>query len=371
MSMPFRVGVIGEIFIDRDEETTRVIEAMRSKERLVVYGERRLGKTSILKRAIARTNGELVAVYLDIWGAASEQDVLRSILRQIPPTWLAGDRLGLLVTQLLGMATLGVDPGGNPTFSLNPNFKTDGESNFTHLVGKLNGYAKETGQPIVFVIDEFTKCENRLGFPPPALRALAQTCPALGFIFSGSAVGVISDLLSPSGPFLGIPTLSVQPMEKQFFGGWIRDVLRESDRTLTAEAAELLVDTCYGITSYVLELANACWSGTRAGQTIGPEDVEQAYLSASGAKAAQFELIWDSMLGNERTLLTAITWGETKLTSTAVREHFDLPAASTVTSALKRLREGAYLRPRTPAQIADPFFRAWIRGQNPDPRRQT
>lgn len=52
MDNPFRIGerVSGEYFIDRAEEVKRIHRAMPDPSRLLVYGPRRMGKSSAIQR---------------------------------------------------------------------------------------------------------------------------------------------------------------------------------------------------------------------------------------------------------------------------------------------------------------------------------
>ena len=51
MPIPFRVGehVTGEFFTDRADEVKKILRFMRDPSRLLVYGERRHGKSSAIR----------------------------------------------------------------------------------------------------------------------------------------------------------------------------------------------------------------------------------------------------------------------------------------------------------------------------------
>ena len=67
---PFHVGTFQD-FTDRVEEVRRVLDVMRSGGRLVLFGERRQGKTAILKRAASRIRDDGgYAPYVDVWRSA-------------------------------------------------------------------------------------------------------------------------------------------------------------------------------------------------------------------------------------------------------------------------------------------------------------
>lgn len=368
MTLPFRVAALGDAFTDRSEEVERVFETIESRGRLVVYGERRLGKTALIRRAAerARRKGH-TPIYLDLWGAASEGDVLRKLFGQLPRSWLTGERLARVLEGFAGMITLTSDPSGIPQITLSPGPALRGDGDFIEVVEALDRFASNHGETVCLLLDEFQKSTDRLGLDAGTLRSLAQDCPNLGFVFSGSAVGAITALLDPDGPFLGYPTLAVGPIESAHLARWIRSVLEQAGRSVSGEAAASIVRTCNGITSYVLELANRCWATTSDGGSIEESTVEEAFAEEALARGSQYELLWESVVATDRAVLAAAAWRAQQITSEGTRRRFRLGPPSTVVSAIHRLRADAFLRPQKAAEVADPFFGEWIRRMNPEP----
>jgi len=83
---PFRIGthVTGEHFTDRAAEVTRIRYAMRQPTRLLVFGPRRMGKSSAIAVAEerARKDGVLV-VRADLSTASALVDVANRLLRSL------------------------------------------------------------------------------------------------------------------------------------------------------------------------------------------------------------------------------------------------------------------------------------------------
>lgn len=362
---PFKVGVPEAAFTDRADEMSRVLDAMRAGGRLIVYGERRLGKTTLLRRAaerIAREGG--VVVYVDAWAAADAAAVARRILEQLPRSWLLGERAADLLRTLAGMVTLGVSStSGAPVIRLDPGQRRLPDDAVQRLIRALDGAAGHADGPVVLVLDEFQKLEDRTGIAPAELRGLAQECGHLAVILSGSAQGTIVELMAPDAPFYGVPALEVGPIDGAHLARWLRSKLERAGVEISPGASRRIVERAEGITSYVLELGNQVAAAAEG--PVTPDVVDAAFRAVSRARAAQYELIWDGLNAHARNLLVALAHGEEALTGQDVRERYRLPASSTVVYHLDQLRARAILRPiRTPA-IADPFFRAWIRHSGP------
>ena len=70
MRNPFEYGgvVSGEAFCNREQETTDLVRAMESAQKLFVFSERRYGKTSLVRAALGKLprKGYLCA-YVDSW----------------------------------------------------------------------------------------------------------------------------------------------------------------------------------------------------------------------------------------------------------------------------------------------------------------
>lgn len=362
MSHPFPVGIPGEPFTDRAAEITQVLDTMRSRGRLVVYGERRLGKTSLLKQAAARLREEGgVAIYVDVWATADEAGIYRTVLDALPRSWLLGTRVQGLLRRLGSSVSLSVGEDGSPRLSFNPSLRQETDT-LAGLFRRLDEVAGETETPVVLVLDEFQKLQDRAGLTPASLRGLTQECTHLGWILSGSALGMIRDMLGPKEPFYGWPALEVGPIEREHLAAWLRSVLADHDLHLSDEGAVALIEAAGGITSYVLELANALHAEGLPGAAdhpLGPDAIGRVRRRLALSRDERYEDLWDRQHEIARKLLVALAHGTTEITGEEARRRFGLPASNQVSYHLRRMSEEGVLRSdrRT---LQDPFFLAWI-----------
>lgn len=367
MPSPFPVGIPGDPFTDRADEVAHVLRAMRSRGRLVVYGERRLGKTSILKRAAARLEHEGgVALYVDVWATADEAGLYRAVLEALPRSWLLGTRVQGLLRRLGSSVSLSVGRDGSPRLSFDPALRQESDT-LADLLRRIDEVAGETDTPVVLILDEFQKLQDRSGLTPAGLRGLAQECPHLGWILSGSALGMITGLLGPREPFYGWPVLEVGPMDPGHLASWVASVLAEHGLHLDGAGAAALVEAAGGITSYVLELANALHgqeleSGPQA--ALGPDAVARVRRRLALARDERYEDLWDRQHETGRKILAALARGMTEITGEEARRRFGLPPSNQVAYHLRRMQEDGVLRSdrRT---LQDPFFQAWIQEKVP------
>jgi len=70
----------GDLFVDRQEEMEKILELISRAQPVAIYGERRIGKTSLLNRIGARLSDQRVA-YISLEALRDEDEFLK---------WLAG-----------------------------------------------------------------------------------------------------------------------------------------------------------------------------------------------------------------------------------------------------------------------------------------
>ena len=76
MINPFQYGgVVGkDAFCNRQKELADLVKAMKNSERLFVYSERRIGKTSLIRQALERLpKRQFLSAYIDLWPTDGEE----------------------------------------------------------------------------------------------------------------------------------------------------------------------------------------------------------------------------------------------------------------------------------------------------------
>src|SRR5690606_23298158 len=117
---PFRIGerVSGYAFADREQEVARIRQAMLSASSLLVYGQRRMGKSStihVAAEAARRSRPKPIIVSADVATATNLFDVSARLLRSL---YLETRWLKLRLEDLLGglapRVTVKLDEHGGP-----------------------------------------------------------------------------------------------------------------------------------------------------------------------------------------------------------------------------------------------------------------
>jgi len=366
-SPPFRTGEIvsDEHFTDRADEVATVRRAMLSSGRLLLIGERRQGKSSILRQAglHARARGATL-VSVDLWTATRLEEVLRRIIAAVPWGWSWRERLQGLWLGLGLRLGIQSDARGHPTLRLEASPGELGAEGarevFLQLLARLDAVAGEAETPVAVVLDEFQRLEEMEEGAAALLRSVIQESHHLAFVCAGSTVSLVDELTGPRGPLHGIfQELSVGPIDPPLLAAWIEDRMRSSGVPAAEGTGAAVVRWGGPRTEDVLRLAREVWEGGVGEGGAGPGDVPGAVRRLVMDRRAGYQRLWVELADSHRGVLRAMASGETQLTARDTIRRFDLPTPAAVVKAVGRLRDRGLLD-AAGAAIADPFLHQWI-----------
>lgn len=193
------------------------------------------------------------------------------------------------------------------------------------------------------------------------LRQIVQETPNLAYVFAGSIVGLVMDLLGPKGPFHAIDRLEIEGIDPDHLIPWLTHRLQTHGVSASPVAVTAIYDLAGPVTEYVLRLAKVVHRRGRDRKAVTPAVVDAAFAEVVGDYAGSYELIWAGLSPAPRQVLRAVADGEQHLTSKGVLDRYSLGSSSAATYAVNELRRDGLLAPGKPFRVSDPFFAAWIR----------
>jgi hypothetical protein len=372
---PFRIdGVVTPPhFTNRAAEIARVRDVLRSPpSKLLVYGPRRMGKTStILMAAQAVERDGSVVVRADLSTASSMADVVNRLLaaavRGVGRAWK--DLPMLLVERLQISVGLRPDPVSGlaiPVLDAGLRERGAGEQQETlgHALDTLNDLALERNTRLGVILDEFQEIHGLGGERAEwHLRGVMERHDNLSYVLAGSRTTLIQRMVSdPGGAFYKLlDMLYFGPMDDEHFARWIDERMAESRRRAPG-LGRRCIEIAGPRTRDVVQLARSAWRGWS--KNLGVEDlVDLAFREVVADEEVITHTLWKGLTPHQQDLLRAVAGAEAGLTTRETLERFALPASGTVSNTAAALvAEGLLVKAETPPgyDFDSPFFRGWV-----------
>lgn len=374
---PFEIGLIarGSHFADRELEVARIARAFQSPgSRLVVYGDRRLGKSSAVDRAahVARKARQKVVIATLATAtdpADAAQQIVRGVREQIGRTWRA--TLDGVAGRLQATMELAppVAPGAPPAVRFEFGLREQGQDR-KHLLwealGAVNAQMEAEGRTLGIAIDEFQRIHEWGGEDAEwALKAALESHRNLAYVLVGSKRHLIEGMITSKGRALWkqVDVLAFQPIDPEVLAEWIGDHAGRSGVSFPLVACDLIVHLAGPRTRDVVQLARATWEGASRTAHADEDLVEAAMETLVQEQGALFAALWRGLQATDQRVLRAIAANpDLAIQSTESLQRYRLGPKSTVSSALARMVEHEVLARDDGGRYTfdDPFFRRWV-----------
>ncbi len=375
---PFRIAGVVEPpwFTDRADEVRRIRKTLaRPPAKLLVYGERRMGKTSALHVARGQVErGGGAVVFADLSTASSPTDMANRLLggasRALGRNWT--DFVGDLAARLQVRLELTPDPVTGlavPTVaaSLRSRPEADQFESFVRVLDVLEGMAAARDARLGVILDEFQEI-HRFGGEAAEwrLRGSVQTHQHLGYVLAGSDASLIRQMLGPGRAFYELfEPMHLGPIDPEHLTRWMDERMREhgapcpgmGERSL-AVAGERTRD--------VVRLARASFEEARGGCGDAEALVRDALARVVAEEDDRMRAVWYGLTGLQQNVLRAVAWNRAGLTAAETIERFGLGYGGTArNSAHALIKQGLLRKVESTVGYAfdSPFARAWVVGK--------
>lgn len=372
---PFRVhGIVhDEFFTNRADEIARILKVFREGgSKLLVFGPRRMGKTSALVRAVERHEAAGGAAFLaDISTATTVLDVANRILdsavRTLGRRWR--DSIGSLASRFGVSLTLTPEPGtGLVLPSLDVSLRSAGledqRRTLAQTLDAIEGLAAERGVTLGVVLDEFQEI-GRFGGESAEwhLRGIIQHHRHVSYVLAGSQAHIIERMLDKGRAFYGLADhLQFGPIEPGHLSRWIDERLTGAGVKASGVGAEI-VGTVGPRTRDIVLVARECFDRGAATGNAAPADVLPAVDAIMATQGALLESTWVGLTALQQNVLRAVAADTDGLTTSVAQRRFGLTSSGSTTNAATALVNAGHLlkAPTTSGYAFDsPFFRRWV-----------
>jgi hypothetical protein len=297
---PFRVGhhVRGAFFTDRADELRIVLRTMGSGGRLLVWGPRRMGKSTVIGVAADRVRSQGgVVLSADLATVTSVAEAADRLLAAVSREERWHERLASWVRSFAPVVTLGADIAGRPRLRVALETRDQrGERErelLSGVIDRVDAVAAEHEQPVALVLDEVQQL-GRIGGEAAEwlLRNRMQEHRHTAYVCAGSHESLVREMLQPKRAFYDFfEMLHVGPIDAEHLGRWIDD--RLSGASVEARGVgPRVVDEAGPRTQDVLLVARTLWFRASAAGRASPLDVGAAIDEIVTAEDAALRRTW-------------------------------------------------------------------------------
>jgi len=372
MINPFQYGgVVGQdAFCNRKQELADLLRAMENGEKLFVYSERRMGKTSLVRLAMSRLpRQEYLSAYVDLWPTDGEASFAAQTAKAVTES-LAGsaDKMLQAAKSFFGRLTpmLTADVEGKPQLTFGVNRTAPPEPELDEVLEAPARIAKKRECKVVMVFDEFQRILEYGGdLVERKLRSVIQHHTSVAYIFLGSRKNLIQKMfldqsrpLYRAGGHYALGAIAVTE-----WAPFIRKRFSGSDRSIDDGRIEKVCAMTEGHPFYTQHLCHALWELCEKGGAVTDETVDAAVDLLLDRETYAYSALWESLALNQRRFLKGLA-GEAngvKVFSGEFVQKNDLGSASNAQRAVTALLEKDIIdRSNGSFIIVDRFFRIWI-----------
>lgn len=356
-------------------EVARISVAFRDPgSRLLVYGDRRVGKSSALRVAAEQVRaGGLPVAVVDLGNAtsaeAAAQRVLAAVEREVGRRW--SDLLLKAVGNLKGTVTVtpSVAPDGTLSLAFSVAPVTEPSAKVKQYIEVLDAIESELDVrdlKIGLGLDEFQRlrkwCGEEIDWP---LKEMFERHRRIGYVLAGSEKSLIEQMLEnkKAGLWKVVDILPMGPIPEHELADWLLERSQATGLELSPDAAAAVIRIAGPRTRDVVQLARAAWDRTRSKGSAGTEDVVETMDLLVVEQAALHQKLWLRLHDVARKVLLLIaTDPKAEVTGAGTLSKHNLGPKTTVHRVLKDLVEGEVLVEAVEGGhlFDDPFFRRWV-----------
>ena len=375
MSNPFKYGgVVGKAaFCNRKQELADLSRAMENGDRLFLYSERRLGKTSLVKRALSSLpKKDFLWAYVDLWPTDGEASFAAAIAKAITES-LAGTAdkmLGVARGFFGGLApTISTDSAGNPQISFQLSGKPNILPELQEVLKAPAEIAKSRKRKVVLVLDEFQRIlEYGSDQAERTLRSAIQDHDNVSYIFLGSRKHLIQKMfLDQNRPlYRSGGHYPLGPIETAAWKPFIQSRFSKTNKSISAEVVQELCSATGGHPFYTQHLCHAVWELCERGTAASSDTIIDAMDLLLERESYAYTALWESCAMNQRRFLSGLVQAErgVEVFGSSFIKQNNLKSASSAQRVVENLlerdiidrEEGSYF-------IADRFFHLWVKGR--------
>jgi AAA+ ATPase superfamily predicted ATPase len=367
---PFKYGQVvkDEDFCPRPKLLKDVGGFIKSGQNILIQGERRTGKTSLIFEALRRLRKRHI-VYIDLLEVKSSDDLCKRIIKAVISLEQQNGVAEKLFKSLSRLKpTLSIDPlTGQPSISLDASVKLQPDSieGILDMIGAIN-----KRKALVVVFDEFQDILNLKDYKEALalLRSKIQFHSKIPYIFAGSVRNKMDDIFNrpDSAFFKSAISIDVGPIDRDQFVAFLKSKFSLGKRSVDQPVLNLIFEIAENVPGDIQQLCGAIWEITSYKDKIDESIMPRALQLIYAREFKGYEAILVQLTANQLKCLVGLAkkGGEAPLSSEFIKE-VGITLSATIKKTLMRLIQLKIIyRYQNEYKFVNPFFKSWLLFKN-------
>ncbi|MBF0430215.1 MAG: ATP-binding protein [Fibrobacteria bacterium] len=352
--------VSGKAFCNRKKELKDLSVYILGNQNVVLYSNRRMGKSSLLLKTAEKLKNQRKFLYVDLYGTISETDFISAIFKALKQLELNLDRLFKLLkgTFTSLSLTVSMDPTtATPTIS--PNFIPSQKEKFLDEAFSAI-YTLSKKKDLCVVFDEFQEVAD---YAEPdfekRLRRIIQIHDNTSYVFSGSKRHILLRMFSENNQafYRQAEPYELLDIEKKHYLKWVKEMFGPKGTPLEEEFISSIIDACECHPMYVQRFLFHLWE-KKDPQAIDINVILELLIQRH---EGEFQTLWDSLTLNQKKVMKLILkCGGVNIFSAENIQGVQLQTASQVKKAADALLTAGIVDKTNVYHIQDLLLKNWL-----------
>ena len=373
METPFIFGKIAteKNFTDRETETANFVQSFTSLINTIIISPRRWGKSSLVNKAAKlamEQDRKLCICHVDLFNVRNEVHfyslLAQKVIAATSTKWEeAVESAKSFFSHLVPKISIGSDPTNEVSIDFDWESIKQNPDEVLDLAEKI---AKKKGVKIVICVDEF---QNISGFTDPdyfqkKLRSHWQQHQNVAYCLYGSKRHMMMEVFTNSSkPFYKFGNLMfLDKIDTPCLVEFFNTRFSETGKTITEDAANLIVKLVDNHPYYAQQLAQLSWLRTK--DVCDVEIVREAHAALVEQLSLLFVTITETLTTQQLNYLNALIAGEKAISSTDVMHRYQISSTTSIARSKAALVKNDILDIKAgEISFQDPIYAYWLKSE--------
>ena len=374
MISPFKYGgVVGrESFCNREHELRELGRSVENSGKLFIHGERRIGKSSLLKHFIdSLSDDRYIVAFVDVWRCVDTSDFVRECAAVFGSTGSQSPKklLQRAASLFSGLRpALTVDDNGRPQLTFSNIYRKTDTSLLSEVLNAPMRIAESSPDHRVLVVfDEFQEIRNfndeRI---ERILRSEVQKQQNIAYVFCGSRKHLLREMFLKGGSplYRSAAHFPIGCIRTEHWIPFIKERFLIKGISLENIIIEDICSLTEGHPFYTQMICDILWDSCEPGQEPDKEMLNEVLRIVLDREAEGYQAVWESLPSNPRKMLLAAAFENPliKPFSGHIVYKYNLANPSSARSGLEYLVSRDLVEPlEGKYSITDRFMTLWLK----------